>query len=126
MNHCHLITSLHIRKVIISGRHLSTLSTFDSLPTLRNLLYLINLRKNLLIDPLLFQPSSGHPSSIHLLETQENTLRRLLITFTLPYYIGVEKKENSIVLYPLANRCDAANTDGQNSTRCDLMRLYDF
>ena len=56
---------------------------------------------------------------------KQNQKKRVLITFTLPHNIGVEKKGNSIVLQRLAHRYVATHTDGQDYTRHDLMRLFD-
>ena len=63
------------------------------LTALRNLLNFLKLRRNILIHP-----SLSILLAAIFLKSQGNTLRRIIITFTLPHDIGVEKKGNSIVL----------------------------
>ena len=98
--------------------------TLDSLSILKNFLNLVNLRRNILIHPSLCHNSIGHPFSFHLLETQEKTLKRILITFTVQHDKGVENTGKSIIRYPISYRCVATHTDGQDSTRCDFMNLF--
>ena len=54
----------------------------------------------------------------------DNHKKRVMISFTLRGDIGVEKKGNIIILFPLAHICVATHTDGQESIRRDLMRLF--